>query len=108
MTTSRLDSHLQSLGALPDGLLARAMALAALNQAFQAWLAPHGDWAKQVALAHIEAQTVKLTTASAAAATRIRFSESAILNWFTVQTGQPLSCLKVSVRAAQGLGLKPV
>ncbi|MFX8965122.1 DciA family protein, partial [Acinetobacter baumannii] len=71
------------------------MQLGALDQAFRHWLTPQGAWAQQVTLAQIEAGTVTLTATSAAVATRLRFSEDAIADWFAGQTGQAITSLKV-------------
>ncbi len=105
MTTSRLDENLLRPGALPEGLMARALTLGALGQSFVDWLAPQGAWAKQVRLAQMDHRTVTLTAASAATATRLRFAEPQIVDWFAKQTGKPICSMKVSVRAASGLGL---
>jgi len=102
VNAGRLDKHLEHSASLPQGLLAHARRLVALNQAMQAWLAPQGPWAQQVSLANFRAPHVTLIAPSPAVATRLRYCQQEVFLWLNEQTGERFSRLEISIRALPG------
>ena len=98
MASKRLSESLGDNSALPQGLLARAARLHALNVAFVDWASRFGPWASQVQLANVDAGRVAFVANSAAPLTPLRYRQAEVLAWVQAQIKEPCLRMSVSVR----------